>query len=190
MKSYSTSKETRRNLLGMLRVFCKIRVPRDVLSLAGVLWGQCSRNSKPELRDGRSHNELIMPPSPSWVVSLPQGHATCSLNCVLTCSEKNLLFSCHTQVSGNKFLFTVESGKVPLDSNVSPILECIPYRQTGDWHSTSEGQRMCVFVWVPSPGLGIQKWEVGLCCTEFVVFWFPPLNGWHLENLGVGEWMS
>lgn len=55
-------------------------------------------------------------------MSLPQGHAPCSLNCVLTCPEKNLPCWFHTPVSGDKFLFATRYGKVPLDSGASPTL--------------------------------------------------------------------
>lgn len=99
---HSTSKEVQRNVLQILRALCKMS-PLDVLSLADVLWGQCFKNSKPEFRDGRSHNDLVVPPLPVQG-SLPQGYAPCCLNPILTCPEKNRSFWFHPRVSGDKLI--------------------------------------------------------------------------------------
>lgn len=99
---HSTSKEVQRNVLQILRALCKMS-PLDVLSLADVLWGQCSKNSKPEFRDGRSHNDLVVPPLP-MLGSLPQEYAPCCLNPILTCPEKNQSFWFHPRVSGDKLI--------------------------------------------------------------------------------------
>ena len=45
-----------------------------------------------------------------------------SLNCVLTCPEKNLPCWFHTRVRGDKFLSAARYGKVPFDSGASPTL--------------------------------------------------------------------
>lgn len=57
------------------------------------------------------------------------------------------------------------------------------YGQTGDWHSTSECQGRCVqgalVCVVPSPGLGLQRWDYVILG---LLFSYSPLCGLLLGN--------